>query len=150
MRGEAGEHLASNPPYGYIKDPQDKKRWIVDEKAAKAEKRKALEIWKGSLNGSEPACQVTPVPIKIFLLPWQTAWASAYAASHFLVVHYFPRAALFSHAAMTASMTALRKPAFSSVRTPWMVEPPGEHTASFSAPGCRPDSSTSWAEPSTI
>ena len=25
MRGEAGEHIASNPPYGYIKDPQDKK-----------------------------------------------------------------------------------------------------------------------------
>lgn len=24
MRGEAGEHIASNPPYGYIKDPQDK------------------------------------------------------------------------------------------------------------------------------
>lgn len=35
MRGEAGEHLASNPPYGYIKDPQDKKKWIVDEEAAK-------------------------------------------------------------------------------------------------------------------
>lgn len=26
MRGEAGEHLASNPPYGYIKNPQDKKK----------------------------------------------------------------------------------------------------------------------------
>ncbi|WP_303971508.1 recombinase family protein [Faecalicoccus pleomorphus] len=35
MRGEAGEHLASNPPYGYIKDPQDKKNWIVDGEAAK-------------------------------------------------------------------------------------------------------------------
>ena len=34
MRGEAGEHLASNPPYGYIKDPHDKKKWIVDEEAA--------------------------------------------------------------------------------------------------------------------
>ena len=35
MRGEAGEHLASNPPYGYVKDPENKKRWIVDEEAAK-------------------------------------------------------------------------------------------------------------------
>lgn len=35
MRGEAGEHLASNPPYGYIKVPQDKKNWIVDGEAAK-------------------------------------------------------------------------------------------------------------------
>ena len=32
MRGEAGEHIASNPPYGYIKDPQDKKKWIVEKK----------------------------------------------------------------------------------------------------------------------
>lgn len=39
MRGEAGEHLASNPPYGYIKDPQDKKKWIVDEEAAKVVQR---------------------------------------------------------------------------------------------------------------
>lgn len=39
MRGEAGEHIASNPPYGYIKDPRDKKKWIVDEEAAKVVKR---------------------------------------------------------------------------------------------------------------
>ena len=39
MRGEAGEHLASNQPYGYIKDPQDKKKWIVDEEAAKVVQR---------------------------------------------------------------------------------------------------------------
>lgn len=39
MRGEAGEHLASNPPYGYIKDPENKKRWIVDEEAAKVVRR---------------------------------------------------------------------------------------------------------------
>ena len=39
MRGEAGEHIASNPPYGYVKDPQDKKKWIVDEEAAKVVRR---------------------------------------------------------------------------------------------------------------
>ena len=39
IRGEAGEHLASNPPYGYIKDPENKKRWIVDEEAAKVVRR---------------------------------------------------------------------------------------------------------------
>ena len=31
--------LASNPPYGYVKDPQDKKKWIVDEEAAKVVRR---------------------------------------------------------------------------------------------------------------
>ena len=34
-----GTPFASNPPYGYIKDPQDKKKWIVDEEAAKVVRR---------------------------------------------------------------------------------------------------------------
>jgi site-specific DNA recombinase len=33
-KGESGKPLCTNPPYGYIKDPEDKMRWIVDEKAA--------------------------------------------------------------------------------------------------------------------
>ncbi len=32
-KGNAGEHLCTNPPYGYRKDPDDKKKWIVDEEA---------------------------------------------------------------------------------------------------------------------
>lgn len=39
MRGEAGEHLTSNPPYGYIKDPANKKKWVVDEEAANVVRR---------------------------------------------------------------------------------------------------------------
>lgn len=38
-KGEAGEHLCTNPPYGYRKDPEDKKRWILDEEAAAVVKR---------------------------------------------------------------------------------------------------------------
>ena len=38
-KGNAGEHLCTNPPYGYMKDPADKKKWIVDEEAAKIVKR---------------------------------------------------------------------------------------------------------------
>lgn len=38
-KGNAGEHLCTNPPYGYMKDPADKKRWIVDEEAAEIVKR---------------------------------------------------------------------------------------------------------------
>lgn len=38
-KGNAGEHLCSNPPYGYMKDPADKKKWIVDEEAAVVVKR---------------------------------------------------------------------------------------------------------------
>ncbi len=38
-KGNAGEHLCSNPPYGYRKDSADKKRWIIDEEAAEVVKR---------------------------------------------------------------------------------------------------------------
>ena len=33
-KGNAGEHLCTNPPYGYKKNPEDAKQWIVDEEAA--------------------------------------------------------------------------------------------------------------------
>ena len=38
-KGNAGEHLCTNPPYGYQKDLADKKKWIVDEEAAEIVKR---------------------------------------------------------------------------------------------------------------
>lgn len=38
-KGNAGEHLCTNPPYGYTKDPADTKKWIVDEEAAEIVKR---------------------------------------------------------------------------------------------------------------
>lgn len=33
-KGMAGEHIGSHPPYGYRKNPENKKEWIVDEEAA--------------------------------------------------------------------------------------------------------------------
>ena len=33
-KGKSGERLCTNPPYGYMKDPDDKKKWIIDEEAA--------------------------------------------------------------------------------------------------------------------
>lgn len=50
-KGEAGEHLCTNPPYGYRKDPADKKHWIVDEEAAKVVKR----IFSLCLDGYGPS-----------------------------------------------------------------------------------------------
>ena len=38
-KGNAGEHLCTNPPYGYMKDPDNRKRWIVDGEAAEVVKR---------------------------------------------------------------------------------------------------------------
>lgn len=33
-KGNSGKHISSFPPLGYIKDPDDKEKWIVDEEAA--------------------------------------------------------------------------------------------------------------------
>ena len=38
-RGRRARPIASNPPYGYVKDPQNKKKWIVDEESAKVVRR---------------------------------------------------------------------------------------------------------------
>ena len=34
QKGESGKYLTTHPPYGYTKDPDDSKHWIVDEEAA--------------------------------------------------------------------------------------------------------------------
>ena len=34
VKGKSGEHLTTIPPYGYMKDPDNKKKWIIDEEAA--------------------------------------------------------------------------------------------------------------------
>lgn len=33
-KGQSGKPLCTNPPYGYLKDPEDKNHWIIDEEAA--------------------------------------------------------------------------------------------------------------------
>lgn len=33
-KGQSGKPLCTNPPYGYLKDPEDKNHWIIDEAAA--------------------------------------------------------------------------------------------------------------------
>ena len=49
-KGEAGEPLCFNPPYGYIKDPADNKRWLIDEEAAKV----VREIFALTMEGFGP------------------------------------------------------------------------------------------------
>ena len=46
-KGDSGKHVASSPPYGYIKDLQDKNHWIVDEEAAEIVRR----IFRMTLEG---------------------------------------------------------------------------------------------------
>lgn len=38
-KGNSGKHLSNTPPFGYIKAPNDKDKWIIDEEAAKTVRR---------------------------------------------------------------------------------------------------------------
>ena len=38
-KGERGERLTTNVPYGYKRDPDDPKKWVIDEEAAQIVKR---------------------------------------------------------------------------------------------------------------
>lgn len=50
LKAERGEHIASHPPFGYTKDPNDRKKWIIDEPAAKT----VRYIFKLCLEGLGP------------------------------------------------------------------------------------------------
>lgn len=49
-KGLSGKPLATNPPYGYMKDPQDKNNWLVDEEAAEV----VREIFRLCMSGFGP------------------------------------------------------------------------------------------------
>lgn len=49
-KGNSGKHLASVPPLGYKKDPENKENWIIDEKGAEI----VREIFKLCVQGFGP------------------------------------------------------------------------------------------------
>lgn len=51
LKGESGKPLMTIPPYGYMKDPNDKDHWLVDEEAADVVKH----IFELCLNGNGPS-----------------------------------------------------------------------------------------------
>ena len=58
VKGNAGEHLATLPPYGYMKSPDDKKQWVKDEEAAQVVYEIGLYIMDG-LGPSQIARKLT-------------------------------------------------------------------------------------------
>ena len=50
-KGISGKPLTTNPPYGYLKDPNDKNHWIIDEEAAPV----VSEIFKMCVAGKGPS-----------------------------------------------------------------------------------------------
>ena len=49
-KGRSGKHVASTPPYGYLKDRDDPNTWIVDEEAAEVIRR----IYQMTIEGLGP------------------------------------------------------------------------------------------------
>lgn len=49
-KGNSGKHVASTTPYGYLKDPENKEHWIVDEEAAQVVRR----IFQMTMDGYGP------------------------------------------------------------------------------------------------
>ena len=49
-KGQAGKHVASSPPYGYLKSPEDKEKWIIDGEAAEIVRR----IFRMTMEGYGP------------------------------------------------------------------------------------------------
>lgn len=49
-KGRAGKHVASCPSYRYLKSPEDKDKWIVDEEAAAVVRR----IFRMTMEGYGP------------------------------------------------------------------------------------------------
>ena len=57
-KGNSGKHLTTNPPFGYIKDPNDKEKWIIDEEAAQTVKR-IFEMFSNGVRMPEIARKLT-------------------------------------------------------------------------------------------
>ena len=49
-KGNSGKHITSIPPLGYMKSPEDKEKWIIDEKGAEI----VREIFKLCMQGYGP------------------------------------------------------------------------------------------------
>ncbi len=57
-KGNSGKHLTTNPPFGYIKDPNDKDKWIIDEEAA-ATVRRIFQMFVDGVRMPEIARKLT-------------------------------------------------------------------------------------------
>lgn len=68
-KGESGKPLATNPPYGYLKDKNDKNKWIVDEVASEVVKeifRLCVNVFGPSQIARELKSREIPTPSEHF------------------------------------------------------------------------------------
>lgn len=62
-KGNSGKHLTTNPPFGYIKDPNDKDKWIIDEEAA-GTVRRIFQMFVDGVRMPEIARKLTEEKLK--------------------------------------------------------------------------------------
>ena len=70
-KGESGQYLSTTPPYGYMKDPDNPKLWIVDDEAAEVVRK----IYALCLEGYGPTQIARMLKTEKFLCPaayWQS------------------------------------------------------------------------------
>lgn len=68
-KGQSGKALSTIPPYGYIKDPEDKNHWIVDEEAAEV----VREIFHLCVSGYGPTKLANELQRRKILTPVEYA-----------------------------------------------------------------------------
>lgn len=68
-KGQSGKSLATIPPYGYIRDPEDKNHWIVDEEAAEV----VREIFHLCVSGYGPTRLANELQRRKILTPVEYA-----------------------------------------------------------------------------
>lgn len=78
-RARAGEHLTSNVPYGYTKNPDNPKQWIIDEEAAEVV-REIFQLYLQGMNTNQ---------ISVSLSSRQILVPTAYKSIHGIVNRKF-------------------------------------------------------------
>ena len=81
-KGNSGKHLTTNPPFGYIKDPNDKDKWIIDEEAA-ATVRRIFQMYVDGYRISEIGHKLTEEKVETPMLYYLNRGIKTNARSEF-------------------------------------------------------------------
>ncbi len=77
-KGEAGKPLSTTPPYGYLKDPNDRFQWIVDKEAADV----VREIFRLCVAGYGPSQIATQLVNRRIMVPTAHARSHGFPTKH--------------------------------------------------------------------
>lgn len=117
IRGTSGEPL-SQPPYGYMKSPENKKKWIIDPEAAEVVK----DIFKMTLEGKGAETIARILQEKKVLVPmayWQSKGCREAERKHSRIRtngarQRYPKSL---HSRNTAGILLILRPALNPLRT---------------------------------